>query len=109
MVKNLAPGDYAFIETKAPTGYRLDSKPTAFKIKAEAEEVVKENHLPAVQVTKYNEPIKALTPVASKSGQGDLPQAGKQSDLFVTGRDSWRGCCGEKKAQHHVVRLCKLS
>ncbi|WP_314065254.1 SpaA isopeptide-forming pilin-related protein [uncultured Vagococcus sp.] len=84
MVKNLAPGDYAFIETKAPTGYRLDSKPAAFKIKAEAEEVVKENHLSAVQVTKYNEPIKPVTPISSKKGRGDLPQAGNQSDLFAT-------------------------
>ncbi|WP_167629244.1 SpaA isopeptide-forming pilin-related protein [Listeria valentina] len=31
-VKDLAPGDYQFVETKAPTGYVLDETPLAFTI-----------------------------------------------------------------------------
>ncbi|MBC1752745.1 MSCRAMM family protein, partial [Listeria seeligeri] len=31
-VSNLAPGDYKFIETKAPAGYELDATPATFTI-----------------------------------------------------------------------------
>ena len=36
-VTGLAPGDYSFIETQAPTGYVLNTNPTDFKILAESE------------------------------------------------------------------------
>ncbi|MGM0113091.1 SpaA isopeptide-forming pilin-related protein [Enterococcus sp. DIV0187] len=36
MVDYLAPGDYQFVETKAPTGYIINTKPVEFTIKAEA-------------------------------------------------------------------------
>ncbi|MFS0933966.1 SpaA isopeptide-forming pilin-related protein [Enterococcus casseliflavus] len=36
LVKNLAPGDYQFIETKAPRGYVLDETPFEFTIVSEA-------------------------------------------------------------------------
>ncbi|EUJ40958.1 SpaA isopeptide-forming pilin-related protein [Brochothrix campestris] len=34
-VNDLAPGKYSFVETKAPTGYILNTTPVAFEIKAE--------------------------------------------------------------------------
>ena len=33
-VENLAPGNYQFVETKAPTGYLLNTKPVSFTIEA---------------------------------------------------------------------------
>ncbi|MBC1937557.1 LPXTG cell wall anchor domain-containing protein [Listeria grandensis] len=45
-VNELDPGDYQFVETKAPSGYQLDQTPVTFTIKAgesETVKVVKEN------------------------------------------------------------------
>ena len=52
-VKDLAPGDYQFVETKAPTGYDLDQTPVKFTIKKHqttAVTVVKNNQLTAGSV-----------------------------------------------------------
>lgn len=46
MVKDLLPGDYQFVETKAPTGYVLDNTPVKFTIA--------NNQTEAVQVTAEN-------------------------------------------------------
>ncbi|NHW78406.1 hypothetical protein HA391_26500, partial [Escherichia coli] len=43
---DLAPGDYQFVETKAPTGYVLDGAPTKFTVEF--------NQEAAVIVTKEN-------------------------------------------------------
>lgn len=40
-VKQLAIGNYQFIETKAPTGYQLDATPVSFTIGANQEQAVK--------------------------------------------------------------------
>ncbi|RAM14599.1 hypothetical protein C1907_02925, partial [Listeria ivanovii] len=32
IVSDLAPGEYQFVETKAPAGYKLDASPVAFTI-----------------------------------------------------------------------------
>ncbi|PGO19340.1 hypothetical protein CN984_30485, partial [Bacillus cereus] len=49
VVEKLVPGNYQFIETKAPKGYALDKTPVAFEIKAgetsKAGTVTKENKL----------------------------------------------------------------
>ncbi|WP_424348627.1 SpaA isopeptide-forming pilin-related protein [Latilactobacillus sp. 5-91] len=45
IVTNLEPGQYSFIETKAPTGYVLDETPVQFTVKAQKQ---------AVQVNKEN-------------------------------------------------------
>ncbi|EHP2906181.1 TPA: SpaA isopeptide-forming pilin-related protein [Listeria monocytogenes] len=45
-VTDLAPGDYKFVETKAPTGYELDAIPVTFTIEF--------NQATAVNVTKDN-------------------------------------------------------
>ncbi|WP_033591747.1 prealbumin-like fold domain-containing protein, partial [Enterococcus faecalis] len=39
-VNDLAPGDYQFVETKAPTGYNLDTTPVTFTIERGQKEVV---------------------------------------------------------------------
>lgn len=86
-VSDLGPGEYAFIETKAPTGYRLNAEPKAFTIKPAAESALKKGEqLPTVQVTKYNDPQKSghKTPSSTKKGHGDLPQAGNQGAPLLT-------------------------
>ncbi|EFD90814.1 peptidoglycan binding protein [Listeria monocytogenes FSL J2-071] len=45
-VSDLAPGDYKFVETKAPTGYELDATPVTFTIEF--------NQATEVNVTKEN-------------------------------------------------------
>ncbi|TPE68040.1 SpaA isopeptide-forming pilin-related protein [Halalkalibacterium halodurans] len=40
VVVDLRPGDYQFIETKAPTGYELDDTPIVFTIEKSADEVL---------------------------------------------------------------------
>ncbi|WP_323686914.1 SpaA isopeptide-forming pilin-related protein [Listeria welshimeri] len=57
-VKDLTPGDYKFIETKAPTGYQLDATPLAFTItnnQSEALKVTKDNTAKAGSVTLTKE------------------------------------------------------
>lgn len=47
-VDNLAPGNYKFIETQAPTGYKLDSTPLNFTISI--------GQILDLQVEKFNDP-----------------------------------------------------
>lgn len=49
IVKDLAPGNYTFVETKAPTGYQLDSTPVKFSIT--------KGQTNAIKVHKYNQQI----------------------------------------------------
>ncbi|EAC6063222.1 LPXTG cell wall anchor domain-containing protein [Listeria monocytogenes] len=58
LVNNLLPGDYQFVETKAPTGYQLDKTPKAFTItfnQSETLKVTKENAAKTGSVTLTKE------------------------------------------------------
>ncbi|MGC9268044.1 SpaA isopeptide-forming pilin-related protein [Listeria ivanovii] len=46
MIADLEPGEYQFVETKAPAGYKLDASPVAFTIDF--------NQINAINVTKEN-------------------------------------------------------
>ncbi|EAG6780007.1 peptidoglycan-binding protein, partial [Listeria monocytogenes] len=46
-VTDLVPGSYQFIETSAPTGYKLDNSPVSFEIIASEKDQI-------VKVTKEN-------------------------------------------------------
>lgn len=64
-VKNLEPGNYQLIETKAPAGYQLDAKPVAFTIKAD--------QTSPVRVKKTNKGLTCtvvLKKIDSKTGEG---------------------------------------
>ncbi|WP_284141505.1 SpaA isopeptide-forming pilin-related protein [Virgibacillus sp. LDC-1] len=56
-LKDLAPGDYQFVEHKAPIGYQLDATPITFTIKADQTEIIlltAENiELGSVELTKF--------------------------------------------------------
>ncbi|WP_203363591.1 SpaA isopeptide-forming pilin-related protein [Bacillus sp. REN10] len=60
VIDDLKPGDYRFIETKAPFGYELDATPIPFTIEADQTEVDKVSHtnkimLGDVELTKVDE------------------------------------------------------
>lgn len=64
-VQDLDPGDYQFVETKAPAGYKLDAKPVTFTIKA--------NQTSPVRVEKTNKGLTCavvLRKIDSKTGEG---------------------------------------
>lgn len=63
-VRDLEPGDYAFIETKAPVGYILDTTKHEFTLTRGTNEVL------AVDVT--NDPYKAVRLVKTDSESGDV-------------------------------------
>ncbi|EKR8977260.1 LPXTG cell wall anchor domain-containing protein, partial [Listeria monocytogenes] len=64
-VTDLVPGSYQFVETSAPTGYKLDNSPVSFEVVAgETDQVVKvtkENTLEvgSVELTKLDSATKA--------------------------------------------------
>ncbi len=69
-VTDLAPGDYAFVETKAPTGYELDETALPFTIETGQEEtvqVMKEN-------VKQTEPDEGTD--GDKGTDGENPNGG---------------------------------
>lgn len=70
LAKNLAPGTYSFIETKAPTGYLINTQPISFTIKDEANGQPDKvdvgqfiNYKGSVSFTKVNEAGQALSGV----------------------------------------------
>ncbi|WP_182201148.1 SpaA isopeptide-forming pilin-related protein [Paraliobacillus salinarum] len=68
VVNNLKPGDYQFIETKAPFGHDLDQKPVDFTIEFNQQEIkevskVNERSVSSVELTKIGEGGDALAGV----------------------------------------------
>lgn len=64
-LKDLAPGDYQLVETKAPAGYKLDARPVPFTIKAD--------QTSPIRVTKTNKGLTCtvvLRKIDSKTGEG---------------------------------------
>ncbi|MBC1940288.1 collagen binding domain-containing protein [Listeria welshimeri] len=66
-VAGLAPGDYKFVETKAPTGYELDGAPVEFTIEFNQEETL--------QVTKTNTMSTGSVVLTKTDGQTKAPLA----------------------------------
>ncbi|MBG9911584.1 adhesin [Bacillus xiamenensis] len=72
-VNDLNPGSYQFIETKAPFGHQLDSKPVDFKIEF--------NPQKKVEVTKENVRMTSAVKL-QKKGEDGKRLAGVTFDLF---------------------------
>ncbi|WP_163651824.1 SpaA isopeptide-forming pilin-related protein [Listeria sp. PSOL-1] len=58
-VESLSPGEYQFVETKAPVGYRLDSTPIGFTITKEQDKMVE---VTVTNVKKTNPPGSTTKP-----------------------------------------------
>lgn len=80
-VADLLPGEYQFVETKAPTGYILDTTPLKFKISTEAlnvtvtKENTKKPEIPKVPVPP-KKPEKPDKIISEDSKQTALPKTG---------------------------------
>ncbi|MFV0561333.1 MAG: SpaA isopeptide-forming pilin-related protein, partial [Enterococcus sp.] len=112
-VENLAPGNYQFVETKAPSGYVLNSTPVDFTIKASNEgkpkvvlagdfvnkripkEYSKKPHTPKENNSKGNNSTKQQTATKDytnqsslrdkkQSEQGQLPKTNDQVNYWMT-------------------------
>ncbi|WP_207696575.1 hypothetical protein DOK67_0002117 [Enterococcus sp. DIV0212c] len=80
-VKGLDSDNYQFVETKAPSGYQLDSTPLKFKISKGS----------VIQVTKTNDKIsekkdtsKSSHDKGSKDIQGILPSMGEKGTIILS-------------------------
>ncbi|MFD3450375.1 SpaA isopeptide-forming pilin-related protein [Microbacteriaceae bacterium 4G12] len=81
VVKDLKPGDYQFVETKAPKGYQLNNSPVKFTVEKGQQNVVK--------VTVSNKKI--IEP--STSGDRD-PSRNKEDALPETGHNHIKAVIG---------------
>lgn len=88
-VTDLVPGSYQFVETSAPTGYKLDNSPVSFEIIAtETDQIVKvtkENVLEvgSVELTKLDSLTKATLAGATfelRNKEGNTLQTGLTTD-----------------------------
>ncbi|CCQ19456.1 Wall-associated protein [Listeria monocytogenes N53-1] len=88
-VTDLVPGSYQFVETSAPTGYKLDNSPVSFEVVAgETDQVVKvtkENTLEvgSVELTKLDSATKATLAGATfelQDKEGNTLQTGLTTD-----------------------------
>ncbi|EAG6760968.1 TPA: SpaA isopeptide-forming pilin-related protein [Listeria monocytogenes] len=85
-VTDLVPGSYQFIETSAPTGYKLDNSPVSFEIIAsETDQIVKvtkENTLEvgSVELTKLDSATKATL-----AGGATFELQNKEGNTLQTG------------------------
>ncbi|WP_197914091.1 SpaA isopeptide-forming pilin-related protein [Listeria sp. PSOL-1] len=89
-VKDLAPGDYQFVETKAPTGYKLDQTPVKFIIEKgqpDAVKVIATNQRLGKDKdhSKPNQPPTQGNDPSNSSYQGTLPKTGDGGfDLLIS-------------------------
>ena len=72
-VQDLTPGEYAFIETKAPAGYVLNNEPVKFTVKMNQEE--------AVSVEKTNKKMLGKISLTKVDAQTDEVLSGARFDL----------------------------
>ncbi len=76
LIENLLPGQYSLIETEAPFGYELDSRPITFEIDFDQQTVIElefenEQSTGAVQLIKEDEDGKRLEGVAFELQDSD--------------------------------------
>ncbi|EPG1318405.1 TPA_asm: peptidoglycan-binding protein [Listeria monocytogenes] len=80
-VTDLLPGEYQFVETKAPTGYILDATPVKFKISTEALNVtVTKENTKKPEIPKV--PVPPKTP--EQPDKPDKPDKPEQPDKIIS-------------------------
>lgn len=90
IVKDLFPGEYQLIETKAPKGYILDQKPVAVAIELGQTELVKvtktnQKEVAIPKVDPKDEPKEKIKDDASKGNQHTLVNETNKKKLPLTG------------------------
>ncbi|MGM8262360.1 MSCRAMM family protein, partial [Clostridium perfringens] len=73
-LNDLAPGDYQFIETKAPEGYELDETPVKFTIVVGQKE--------AIKVEKVNDPNQVELKISKVDKENAKPLEGAEFEIF---------------------------
>ncbi|ELC8428735.1 Cys-Gln thioester bond-forming surface protein [Clostridium perfringens] len=73
-LNDLAPGDYQFIETKAPEGYELDKTPVKFTIVVGQKE--------AIKLEKVNDPNQVELKISKVDKENAKPLEGAEFEIF---------------------------
>ena len=73
-LNDLAPGDYQFIETKAPEGYELDETPVKFTIVVGQKE--------AIKLEKVNDPNQVELKISKVDKENAKPLEGAEFEIF---------------------------
>ncbi|ELC8460663.1 SpaA isopeptide-forming pilin-related protein (plasmid) [Clostridium perfringens] len=73
-LNDLAPGDYQFIETKAPEGYELDETPVKFTIVVGQKE--------AIKIEKVNDPNQVELKISKVDKENAKPLEGAEFEIF---------------------------
>ncbi|WP_283699377.1 MSCRAMM family protein, partial [Clostridium perfringens] len=74
VLNNLAPGDYQFVETKAPEGYELDKTPVKFTIVVGQKE--------AIKIEKVNDPNQVELKISKVDKENAKPLEGAEFEIF---------------------------
>ena len=74
LLNDLAPGDYQFIETKAPEGYELDKTPVKFTIVVGQKE--------AIKLEKVNDPNQVELKISKVDKENAKPLEGAEFEIF---------------------------
>ncbi|MGG5463440.1 SpaA isopeptide-forming pilin-related protein [Clostridium sp. B9] len=73
-LNDLAPGDYQFVETKAPEGYELDKTPVKFTIVVGQKE--------AIKIEKVNDPNQVELKISKVDKENAKPLEGAEFEIF---------------------------
>ncbi|WP_283717326.1 MSCRAMM family protein, partial [Clostridium perfringens] len=73
-LNDLAPGDYQFVETKAPDGYELDTTPVKFTIVVGQKE--------AIKIEKVNDPNQVELKISKVDKENAKPLEGAEFEIF---------------------------
>ncbi|AMN30734.1 thioester domain-containing protein [Clostridium perfringens] len=73
-LNDLAPGDYQFVETKAPDGYELDATPVKFTIVVGQKE--------AIKIEKVNDPNQVELKISKVDKENAKPLEGAEFEIF---------------------------
>lgn len=75
IVDGLEPGEYQFVETKAPIGYILDQSPVSFTIE--------KNQSSLIQVSMTNKLLDGKKTQQNSESERKLPKAGEKDSLVI--------------------------
>ncbi|MGO5065024.1 MULTISPECIES: SpaA isopeptide-forming pilin-related protein [unclassified Clostridium] len=97
-IKGLASGEYQFVETKAPNGYKLDKTPIKF--------IIKDKQIEDIKISKSNMPILGNVMLIKMDSNGSKVLEGAEFSLqSKIGKDIKVGLKTDKNGQISVKNL----